>query len=162
MEYFHRFDGHLEHTDFRTCVTGAGGCTWPTIPAVKYLITSDNPQGAFGFLATDGILVGRATENVEHDFTIWQGPLNVVPVTFCFLAKAMFPDAVSWQWALTIKIPLCPLTTGGVFGPFSGRCNRNFAFDNMVCSESSVGETGNDLQIQQVEWDQVVPPFWAP
>lgn len=162
MRYHHRFDAHIENQDFRTNLTAAGGCAWPTIPAARYLLTSDNAIGAFAFLQDQGCLIGRTDESLSHDQAQWSGPLNICPVTYCLAWKTMLPDRISWSWAVMMKVPLCAAAVFDGFGPFTGKCNKDVLLGNMVCVLPSVGETGTDLQMRQVEHDETWPPFYVP
>ena len=156
---YKRFQGHLSIEDPRSVTTVAGGCTWPTIPAYRYLLTSDNPVGPFGFLATTGLLVQSASPITDHDFGIWLGPVIPVPGVTATVAKVKYEGTEAWMWIVGILVPTCPLPAWGYFGPKTGKCNVDVTLGNIPCIIPSIGETGSDLQMRQCEWDQTGPPY---
>lgn len=161
MKYdpYYRFVGHLGGDDPRTNLHGAGGCVWPTVPAYRYLLTSDNPTGPFQFLSTVGLLVQFASGDLGHDLALWLGPWNPLPGVTCTAFKSMEPSGMAWRWTIGIKVPTCPSPAWGYFGPFYGVCNVDQVLGNIQCILPSIGETGSDLQMRQCEHDATGPPY---
>lgn len=156
--YAWRFGGHLRAGDPRTLATAAGGCTWPTIPAHRYLITSTNATGIWEYLNTTGILVQKAGIHVAHNTTVWVGPLNVCPCTTAWARKDYHHPDVCYEWHFVIW------TTGAggflrmhVVRPYSP-CNCNLDLGSHHSEEPPRGDTGSGCVMRQVEFDQTEPP----
>lgn len=162
MLYDYRFQGHKATEDPRSVTTAAGGCTWCTYPAYRYLLVSDNAFGVYGMLKTTGLLIQQFGDITLHDLAPWVGPIPPIPGVSVIVFKEKIAAPLGWRWYVTIIVPQCPLPNFKLFEPYSGPCNVDVKLGNMVCSEPSMGETGNDLQMLQVEWDQTQPPGGYP
>lgn len=161
-KYGNRFTGHKWNLDPRTPLSAAGGCDWPTYPAHRYLMVSDNPTGVWNFLNTDGILIENATPGVDHDVAWFSGPLNICPITYAYAFKQILGGGTAWEWTIVIKHLMCFTPVGATYGPFTGPCNVGVPLGNLECSNPYMGETGTDFQMMQVEYDQTEPPGGYP
>lgn len=158
-----RFAGHFPQGDPRTPVTVAGGCIWPTVPAMRYLLVSDDATGVWSFLNTDGILVEHQAFFPGHDKGQWNGPLNFVPITRALGLKEYEWPASIYTWCWDIQHVLCssPIRFC-VTRPYE-TCNRPIPLIEAWCLGSPLETTGTTFRMLQVEFDETKPPGgWPP
>ena len=152
-----RFDGHLSHEDPRTPVTGAAGCVWPTIPAHRYRLSSDNAWGVLFPLRAQPILVEKVTPGDAHDACQWNMISGPPPILFAILWKSWNPHSEGYTWQLGITATLCGIMEIEIERP-EERCNRDFIIGEMTCP-AYAGGTGANFQARQVEWNKTAPPL---
>lgn len=155
-----RFSGHLDPLDPRTLMFGCGACTWPTIPPFRYMLVSDNAEGIFAFLNTDGILCEHFGAKPGLNSILWRGPLNDVPVVVAILWKTF--ESTAAEFRLRISVSLLGFGVLGIDKTFPlAPCNVPLALGNHnIPAEPSWGETGDTCRLLQVEFDEVLPPNW--
>lgn len=163
MLYDDRFAGHQATADPRVVVFGAGACIWPTYPAKRYLVVSDNAVGFFDVLNTTGILIGNNSDLPQHNLIVYFGPLNPLPGWIAVAFKTADADKLGYTWTLALKPPLC-VSAGFIEVHFElQKCNVDVPIGNFACPEPSHGSTGDTCRMLQVEWDQDLPPGgWPP
>lgn len=155
-----RFSGHLDNLDPRTPIFASGACDWPTIPAYRYMLVSDDAIGIMDFLNTDGILIEHMWTGGGIHLTQWSGPLNLVPVTVALFVKEWEDSNDHSDWRFLISfLGFGPI--GGSFVRPQGPCNVPMTLGNyQIPTCPSCGETGATFRMLQVEHDQVLPPDW--
>lgn len=154
-----RFAGHMETGDPRSPVFAAGGCTWPTVPALKYRAQSDNASGSLSQLDGNGLLLPLITFPHDHDVSVWQFTAATGDIEFINATKfGGSPFGPGYKWRIDIKIRGdFFIIIKEVLFP-TQKCNVDVHIGNIVARGPSVGETGDTFAINQVEWDQVLPP----
>lgn len=152
-KYLNRFKGHMRSGDPRTPVTGAGGCTWPTVPPWRIKLSSRNATGEWAFLNTKLLLLEQDPQSSSHNRVVWRA-----------IDK---PDEVYWVLVEKIYIPslhpafrywLSILLTGWAHEwtwPKNcvGSCNRNLRWGDLRRSQRSAS-TGSSFTQHQIEFDK--------
>lgn len=160
MLYDDRFAGHLDSLDPRTPLFAPGACDWPTIPAYRYMIVSDDATSVMSVLNTTGILIEHRDIGGGVNLTQWDGPKNIVPVTLCLCTKTWVDSGADSLWQFLIVWPF----VGALLFSFTrslGPCNVPMAIgDRAITGVPSAGSTGASCRMLQVEWDQDLPPNW--
>lgn len=159
MKYADRFSGHLDNGDTRTPCTAAGGCVWPTMPALRYRIVSDDATGVFLPLNVVGVLISKVTLGTAHDLCnyasdqVEPSPINVIGV------KRYTKETEGYQWEIDFLIGSgCGLVETVTKRPLE-KCNQDFVIGDYPCPlNPAVGRTGSTCRALQVEWDQTQPP----
>lgn len=159
MKYSDRFAGHLDHLDPRTPVHGAAGCVWPTVPAMRYYLTSDDATGIFLPLNVSGILVMRMVTSVDHDDYryVQFGPF---PVISCpWFRKRKDPESTGYIWDIIINgsSGCGPDLVWEIHRPME-TCNRTIEIGNKCCPLLPGSCTGSTFRAEQVEHDAFQPP----
>jgi hypothetical protein len=128
------FKGHLEASDPRNVLWGAGGCAWPTFPPYRLRLGVENPPAKWAFLRTDGVLF-EATEATTHDVVIWQA-IAGLPECFQFwrITRTYERGAENWHWLLEIQ-------TDCTEEPWE------------ITDETPIGKGNVDVQLEHVGWD---------
>jgi hypothetical protein len=154
--YNDHFSGHMEGGDPRTPLTVAGGCVWPTVPAFRYKLSSDNATGILQILNWDSIIVEKNTPGIAHDhcnYAMIRGPVGIFYAAMDKLAR---PDRQGYTWHVTIIASICGMLLKEI--PFPRRkCNHNFVIGNIWCPGYQ-GSTGDTFRAEQVEFDHLEPP----
>lgn len=161
MLYADRFSGHCDGPDPRHLMQGSGGCTWPTIPAYRYTVASGGATGIWEFLNTDGIVL-------EMDPVIngvvncqWNGPINLVPVTYCILTKFWNRTTLLNTWSLTFQHLLCQQPVLIEWGLGIQRCNLDHTLSQFACpGQFPLGDSGPKPWLMQTEYNKLAPPTW--
>jgi hypothetical protein len=157
--YANRFAGHLEDEDPRGPLSAAGGCTWPTIPAFRYWLISDDATGDLAFFNTDPVLIQFASVQPAHDSAGWT-PHGANPfITFGIAAKLFEQGDPTYLWQFVfgiVAIPEAPL----VFEVTRSleKCNRDIPLPNVWAFDIDRGVTGDTFRMEQIEWDKTSPP----
>lgn len=157
-----RFSGHMDEGDPRDLMWACGGCNPPTIMAHNYLLCSTNATGVLDFLNTVGVELIPNTP-LGSSFEFWWKLRAAMPWVTVALMKRTFPYNID-DYRLELQV-----TTGaGTFWSDTtfprGDCNKT----HMLTPASlgfpvEIGNTGDQFQLQQVEWDQTRPPGgWPP
>lgn len=145
--------------DPRTPVHGAAGCVWPTVPAMRYVITSDNATGIFLPFNTFNALVIRPTVTVDHDLYAYQAIAWPPPWTLVYCRKVYDADTAGYRWQLQMHAGsgLCLVTIDKPF-PFQ-KCNVEVPLGAHSCPNPiPPGTTGSTFRMVQVEFDDTEPP----
>lgn len=152
------FRSHLFPGDPRTPLTAAGGCIWPTIPAHRYLLKSQDATGVLTGLNTEGILIEKVTPGEGHDSCQYLMIAGPVPVTFCIVWKHIAADRNGYRWTIGISATGCGIIEGEVIRPRE-TCNRDFLIGSLGCSMTS-DHTGATFTAYQVVFDETNPPVY--
>ena len=156
MLYANRFAGHLDMDDPRTPVTAAGGCVWPTVPAHRYLLQSDNATGSLASLLSAGLLVEKVTSGPAHNFCSWSLVFPHPSILECAWQKTRVASPLGYTWYFSLRI--LPGSVWQTILSFELRkCNVDVPI-GVVTSPDSSDHTGTDFKALQVEWDQWTPP----
>lgn len=158
MLYDDRFSGHLSHEDFRTPVTGAGGCTWPTIPAARYYLSSEDATGILSVLNVTGILVLPTTEvDPAHDVRNWFSVGHIYAATV--FRKTWVPGRPGFDWdvELTISSPCGSTLQWHIEEPIR-KCNYDILLGSRCCPMLPGSCTGDTFTAYQVEDNEITPP----
>lgn len=157
--YADRFAGHMPDGDPRTPLHGAAGCVWPTVPATRYLFTSDDATGIFLPFKLLGALVIRSVATVDHDLysyisMAWAPPWELV---YCRKVKDPSTSGYRWQIQMHAGSGLCLVT---IDAPFPNqKCNVTVPLGAYECPFSvPPGTTGSTFRMEQVEFDETSPP----
>lgn len=159
MLYDDRFSGHLSELDYRGPLHAAGGCIWPTIPAMRYYLWSNNATGIFLPLRTTGILVQQTTQDPNHDRMNW-APVYSPPLINCDLfRKTIWENRLGYTWDIEIN---AGSPCGGVLvwkiEIAEQKCNVSVPIGNQPCVSQPTWTTGDDFHADQVEFDEIEPP----
>lgn len=152
------FRSHMFPGDPRTPLTAAGACTWPTVPAHRYLLTTTDADGILAPLNSQGILMEKDTVGVAHDFCTWNMISAPAPIMFAFMYKTTETGGMSWKWELAIAATVCGIMTKNLLG-HTGKCNVDFPIGNMSCP-GYYGNTGASFRAAQVVFDESAPPTY--
>lgn len=157
--YHDRFSGHLEEGDPRGPLSAAGGCIWPTIPAYRYWLISDDATGDLAFFNTDPVIIQFISPQPAHDVAGWS---LIVANPFVLAAAAqktyVHPNnTYSWSFFVIVNaIPEAWLTFGVIRN--NERCNRDIPLPNTWAFDIDRGVTGDTFRMEQIEWDEESPP----
>lgn len=153
------FTGRLADGDPRGPLSAAGGCVWPTIPASRYWLISDDATLDLSFLNNEPVLLEFTSPQPAHNLGTWNllpPDPNVATAVIVKLANAL---ETGYRWFFniqTIAIPEAPLLF------FIARdhetCNRDLALPNTFAFDIDRGVTGDTFRMEQIEWDQLAPP----
>lgn len=154
-----RFSGHFNNGDPRTPLTAAGGCRWPTVPAARYRIVSDNATGFLTPLNTEGILISKVTLGLGHDLCnyasdqIEPSPIGVTGV------KRFLPETGGYRWEFDFLVgSSCGIIETSTERPRE-TCNRAIVIGDYPCPlNPDLGRTGSTCRMLQVEFDATQPP----
>lgn len=156
-----QFSGHFSPGDPRTPVTAAGGCTWPTVPAYRYLLVSDNATGILSFLNTEGILYQQSGTPPGHDEMLWTGIILGQEIQSTRLIRSYPTVQGNIMWNLYLHHQDCyfEMVTSGTQKP--GKCNVDVPLYEFDCLWAE-GTSGDTVRLLQVEWDEQRPPGGFP
>lgn len=158
MLYADRFAGHLDPDDVRTPVYGAGGCTWPTIPAWKYYLASSNAYGIFAPLTSQGILL-ESSDLEAHDDHEWHWVSGPTPPFYnATMRKIWYPASLQFQWRITLHVTTCGAAMEWIIDEDIRKCNYNIPLTDRTCGTHAFSGTGSHFTAYQVEWDSSKPP----
>jgi hypothetical protein len=153
------FRGHLAHGDPRGPLSAAGGCTWPTVPAYRYAIRSDDATGQLAFLNHNPIIIEYSPGESSHNLGVWNliGDHYSVDTTVAIKHHVAGTEIYTWYfWIMTAATPQ-------IFLNFSvprdvETCNRDIPLPDVHGGDPQLGETGDTFRMDQVEWDKTSPP----
>lgn len=154
-----RFSGHFETGDPRGPLTAAGGCDWPTVPAFRYWLKSDDATLDLRFLNSHPVLLEFSSVQPAHDVAAWS---LVPPHDFVSVAAAVkvyfFPNnTYAWTFAVLVNaIPEEPLLFNVIRD--SENCNRDIPLPNVFAFDIDRGVTGDTFRMEQIEFDKTAPP----
>lgn len=154
-----QFSGHLFPGDPRGPLTGAYGCIWPTFPAMRYQIHSEDATDNWDVWNDGGALVGLSSPIGEHDSPTWQliGPQP----PFEFVTWEKLPDSTEldgYFWQLTWKLISDPLILLDELHVDRQKCNVNVALPDWSSGPSFPGSFGLTARADQVLWNKTEPP----
>lgn len=154
-----RFKGHLAHGDPRGPLTAAGGCIWPTVPAFRYWLKSDDASGELTFLNHNPIRIQYDAELSGHNVAIWKRLGFHYSIFTAVATKIHVPGTSIYTWWFSIRTVLRPFT------PIAFQverdietCNRDIPLPNVPPYYPGPGGTGDTFRMEQIEWDQTSPP----
>lgn len=157
--YADPFAGHIEDMDPRGPLSAAGGCTWPTIPAYRYQLISDDATGDWAFLNTDPILLQFDSPQPAHNAAEWILHGDNHYVDSAIAEKFYKQGDNTYRWAFEIEIESLP-EAALVFGVIRDveSCNRDIPLPNVWAFDIDRGRTGDTFRMEQIEWDKEAPP----
>lgn len=149
----------MESGDPRTPLFASIGCVWPTVMALKYRAQSDNATGSMSQLNGDGLLLELLTTPPTHDATVWQYFSAAGDIEFITLVKTADPsDVLGYRMRIDVKVRGDTFTVIEDIRRPHEKCNVNQLIGNMVSRGPSEGETGDSFTMNQVEWNETMPP----
>lgn len=154
-----QFRGHMFGPDPRACTTAAFGCTWPTVPAFRYRIQSDDASGLWSGWNDGGVLVGQVGAIDDHDTKLWVQLTRFELFELVELRK--LPGTTEfdgYRWQLIWKLLVDPLTLLDELPVAMGRCNVNVPLPNWTGGPSFPGSFGLTARMDQVPWNKSEPP----
>lgn len=157
--YANPFAGHLEGGDPRGPLSAAGGCTWPTIPAYRYWLISNDATGDLAFLNTDPILLQFDSPQPAHNAAEWL-LLNDHDYVDGAIAEKFFTQGDNtYRWQFEIEVIAIP-EEELIFGVIRNeeKCNRDIPLPNVWAFDIDRGRTGDTFRMEQIEWDKESPP----
>lgn len=153
------FAGHIETGDPRGPLSAGGGCVWPTIPAFRYWLISDDATGDLAFFNTTPVVIEFASPQPSHDAGEWN-LLAADPNVSSVIAEKLFNQGdTTYRWRFRIAVIAIPeedLTFGVIRNV--ERCNRDIPLPNTWAFDIDRGVTGNTFRMEQIEWDATSPP----
>lgn len=153
-----RFAGHFSQGDPRGQLSAAGGCHWPTTPAYRYRLISDDATGDLAFFNTEPVVLQFASAQPGHNVGVW---LLIVPndnVVFAAAVKTFAPRASFYNWSISVGIVTLPEEVLAFnFNRNNERCNRDLPLPNVFAFDIDRGVTGDTFRMEQIEWDRVAP-----
>lgn len=154
-----RFAGHLQAADPRGPLSAAGGCVWPTVPAFRYQLRSNDATQELRFLNHRPILLQFSGPQPSHDAAPWFLARVHPDVPFAVAIKQYTPGESTYKWSFSIGVDEFP---GNPLVFFVVRpietCNRTIPLPNVEAWDPASGETGNTFRMEQVEWNRESPP----
>ncbi|MCK5292957.1 MAG: hypothetical protein KAR39_13185 [Thermoplasmata archaeon] len=156
--YDNHFAGHFESADPRTPLHGAGGCVFPTVPAMRYCLRSNNATGLMAILNYTGILVIRPVVTLDMDFYQYQPVAPPPPFGVTRCVKVYNPVTEGYRWEVNINMGsgVCPMEWR-IEKPFSA-CNVDVLLGARSCPGGiPPGSTGSTFTMYQVEYDGTCP-----
>ena len=155
------FSGHFPPDDPRTPVTAAGGCTWPTVPAYRYRLVSDNATGILSFLNTTGILYQQSGTPPGHNEMLYTGIILGQQIQSTTLQRSYPTVQGNIMWNLYLHHQDCyfEMTTSGTQSP--GKCNVDVPLYEFDCLWAE-GSSGDTVRLLQVQFDKQWPESWSP
>ena len=157
-----RFSGHMAEGDPRDLMWACGGCNLPTVMAHSMLLCSTNATGVLSFLNTLGILFVPSTP-LGSSFEFWWWGRPIIPPVVVPLMKRTFPyNGDNYRIELMITTMFGILYSDTTFPRQT--CNRTHHVTQAgVGTPVELGNTGDDVRLMQVEWNQTRPPGgWPP
>lgn len=154
--YNNYFRSHLFPGDPRTPLTAAGGCTWPTMPAHRYALTTTTAYGVLSPLNNQFILIEKVTPGSAHDACQWNMISAPMPVLFCIVWKRVQSTRLTYTWSIGILASACGIMEKDIVVPRQP-CNVNFPIGNMECT-AYYGGTGANFSAEQVVYNKTAPP----
>lgn len=154
-----RFAGHYRPGDPRGPLSAAGGCTWPTVPAFRYALRSDDATLDLAFFNTDPVLVEMTSPQPAHDLAFWQLTDDNPNVRFANAVRVFTPGQATYLWAFSIDVIAIDEALL-LFGLVRNNetCNRDIPLPNVFAFDIDRGVTGDTFRMEQVEFDQSEPP----
>lgn len=153
-----RFAGHLRPGDYRGPLHGAGGCTWPTIPAARYLLWSDDAIGWFWPLRYTGILVQVVDQQINHDLIAYNHLTGPPGMTCTKFQKDIWEDQLGYTWTIHLD---AGSPCGGTLVwelPFAEKkCNGFILLGDKGCVSQPGWRTGSAFIAAPVEYNKILP-----
>jgi hypothetical protein len=157
--FLNKFAGHMPEGDPRTPLAAAGGCTWPTCPAFRYAILSDDATEELAFFNTTPVIIQFVGPWPSHNLAGWSLIIPHPDVVLALATKSFTQGESTYRWAFGIDVdefpghPLLfstdrPLET----------CNRTIPLPNVEAFDPASGETGDTFRMEQVVWNEDLPP----
>lgn len=154
-----QFTGHVPTGDPRSLLTGAFGCIWPTMPAFRYRIQSDDATGLWSPWNDGGALVELITPIGQHDLPAWELLEATPPFEFVRWTKQPSSnELLGYFWQLWWKRSDDPLNILVFHAQPQSKCNVDVPLPNFSAGPSFPGSFGNTARADQVVFDQRVPP----
>lgn len=147
------FDGHFDGDDPRYVTTAAGGCDWPTIPAYRFMLMSDNATQAWAWLRMPSTLFQRTSPITVHDECTWGLHSALFPVSFAFLQRSWLRDQNIIRWRVELHTIHCLFPAVAFFNQAPGPCNGEVQLGEMTCI-AAPGTTGSHLKLIPVQFDK--------
>lgn len=156
------FSGHFHQDDPRWALTGAAGCTWPTIPAQRYLLVSGNATGIWATVMMDGFKFGRNSPNYQHDPTIWVTFQNPIGYGKGQLTKTYNRDTRKVTWRLQLDSIYCYFGIDESWEKEESKCNGIITLGEATCTPDT-GNLGSDCKLLPCQYDTWIPEEpWPP
>lgn len=157
--YANPFAGHIEGGDPRGPLSAAGGCTWPTIPAYRYWLKSDDATGDLAFFNTNPVQVQFDSPQPGHDTGVWRLFVANPYVSAAVAAKVFSQGNSTYVWFFNINVVAIPeaLLSFRVDRNVE-TCNRDLPLPNTWAFDIDRGVTGDTFRFEQIEWDKESPP----
>lgn len=147
------FDGHFDGDDPRWVTTAAGGCTWPTIPAHRYMLMSDNATLSWWHLRFPWALFQRTSPASSHDQCTWGLYSTTYPITWAWFDRLWIPAEQRIKWHVEIMTIDCYFPAIADFYTEPGACNGEVQLGDMTCI-AALGSTGDHMKLIPVQFDK--------
>lgn len=157
--YDDRFNGHIEAGDPRGPLSAAGGCVWPTIPAYRYWLKSDDASGDLAFFNTNPPVLQFVSPQPAHDIAGWTLHIANPFVHVAVAVKTFVHPNNTYTWTFIVfvnAIPEAPLEFGVIRN--AEPCNIDIPLPNVWAFDIDRGQTGDTFRMEQIEWDKESPP----
>lgn len=157
------FTGFMQPGDPRGPLFASGGATWPTCPAWRYRLGSEDASGSWSFLRTTGILF-EATGPSGHDFATWAMMADAPPCfTHCEIWRTWVPIVSLVRWTLRIITPCHWKAWRSDTFTTPGAANKDVLLKGLFTPRGPPGDPGTKLTLYQVEFDEeTTPGGWPP
>ena len=158
------FKGHFEPDDPRGPLSGAGGCTWPTVPPWRMRLYAPDPPGLWAWLKSTGLLYEQSGGD-GHDSTVWTA-ISALPfyLTSAWAWRNWIPATQTLQWWLFFNSPF----VGPVIEVLNESTgikpgNVDVEIDNSDWDWPPLASPGDELTLYQVYFNETDPPQgWPP
>lgn len=157
-----RFAGHMAQGDPRDLMWACGGCVHPTIMAHNFLVCSTDAWGPLSFLNVEGVeLIPNTPLGSSWEFW-WKLRQSLPWVTFAMLKRTFPYNGDNYRLELQVSTGAGTFYSDTTFPRQA--CNvTHMLTPATVGGPPPVGGTGDNFQLQQVEWDETRPPGgWPP
>lgn len=158
MKYANRFAGHMHPDDPRTPLQGAAGCTWPTVPAFRFKLRTENAYGLLTFWNYNNALLQQQPGSHEHNELWWLGSNLPLGCSYLIVGKHYTHPASIFTWTVAL-ILTGPYTLISVEVPFEfGVCNRDWPIGDFTSPFLPDSGMGSTCRLTQVEFDKTQEP----
>jgi hypothetical protein len=151
------FQGSMHPDDPRDLIFGCGGCSWPSVPAWKLFLCSNDATGLLSFFNTTGVLCTIRPSHIDPNNMQWdleEGPISVLDA---FVLKNRFNDPYGYGFAVAVTGLWGVMETSARWP--EQNCNiTHWLPEATVTFGLLSGSTGETFRIKQVLWDDVRPP----
>ncbi len=157
------FKGYFQPGDPRGPCFASSGADWPTVPAFRYRLGSEDASGSWSFLKTTGVLLEHAQSVGKHTDR-WAAIADAPPCfSVCVFERMYLPIIPVVSWRLRIVTP-CQFSAWicRVFKR-AGPANVDVELGGIFTPNGPPGDAGTKLTAYQVEFDETQPPGgWPP
>lgn len=154
-----RFSGHFPEGDPRTPLHAAAGNTWPTVPAYRFYLISDNATGTASFWNHATGVIEQEGPFHEHSDCYWSFVAQHPAADWFVLRKLWIAPQDFYTWQLAFQVTAGSQIFGKIWTSTFGPGNVDLAIGSILpVLPGPPGDTGSTFRALQLEWNGAVPP----